>query len=606
MRRFALLGWAVLMLALMAIAAAPYVLSGPEPAGATVLDRATFLSGNSPAEEVSLPHVIYPGSGTPASVRYLVDIDLPAAFGEAPYLLVPLLNRRVSLEIAGETFYDSGLHTLWAGPMINTTTLVRLPSRGLAPGRNRLTLTIEAGRFIFPVYLSRLYFGTDAQLAPSFKWWSFVEQMKIMSLAAQVLLAAGLILAFFFRPHDILISWLAALEAVSTTVAIAMFTGFHPGLRAVLPYVVALVPAYGLLCAAVALALLGRRPPRVLQLLIIATVCFVLVCAVVGTPFSRMIGVMVSLFFLGVGLVAAIVVIGWGALRQGNIDARFMLGPAVLLTLFLARDGYIAATLPDYPFNMLSSHIGLVYVAAIVAVLMRRMASSFEQLDRSNETLAQRLAEREAELAVLARQEQVEASRLVREQERQRLTHDLHDGLSGHLVSIIAMSERAESKPIETAAREALNDLRLVIYSLDLGTSDLPLALANFRERLIPQLQRLGVELDWSMANLPEVSGVTPGNALAVLRILQEAITNALRHGPARRIAIRGSASDDGMAAIAIENDGRPTMTGSGGHGLNNMRRRAEQLQAGLHFEALDQGMRVTLLLPLCLPDVGT
>ncbi|MDP1963947.1 MAG: histidine kinase [Reyranella sp.] len=606
MRRFALLGWAVLMLALMAIAAAPYVLSGPEPAGATVLDRATFLSGNSPAEEVSLPHVIYPGSGTPASVRYLVDIDLPAAFGEAPYLLVPLLNRRVSLEIAGETFYDSGLHTLWAGPIISTTTLVRLPRRGLAPGRNRLTLTIEAGRFIFPVYLSRLYFGTDAQLAPSFKWWSFVEQMKIMSLAAQVLLAAGLILAFFFRPHDILISWLAALEAVSTTVAIAMFTGFHPGLRAVLPYVVALVPAYGLLCAAVALALLGRRPPRVLQLLIIATVCFVLVCAVVGTPFSRMIGVMVSLFFLGVGLVAAIVVIGWGALRQGNIDARFMLGPAVLLTLFLARDGYIAATLPDYPFNMLSSHIGLVYVAAIVAVLMRRMASSFEQLDRSNETLAQRLAEREAELAVLARQEQVEASRLVREQERQRLTHDLHDGLSGHLVSIIAMSERAESKPIETAAREALNDLRLVIYSLDLGTSDLPLALANFRERLIPQLQRLGVELDWSMANLPEVSGVTPGNALAVLRILQEAITNALRHGPARRIAIRGSASDDGMAAIAIENDGRPTMTGSGGHGLNNMRRRAEQLQAGLHFEALDQGMRVTLLLPLCLPDVGT
>jgi len=594
------------MLALMAIAAAPYVTSGPEPVGATVLDRATFLSGNGPAEEVSLPHVVYPGSGTPASVRYVVDIDLPATFDKALYLLVPLLNRRVSLEIAGETFYDSGLHTLWAGPMISTTTLVRLPSRGLAPGRNRLTLTIEAGPFIFPVYLSHLYFGTDAQLAPSFKWWSLVEQIKIMSLAAQLLLAAGLILAFFFRPHDILISWLAALEAVSTTVAIAMFAGFQPGLRAVLPYIVALVPAYGLLSVAVALALLGRRPPRALQLLIIATVCFALVCAVVGTPFSRTIGVMVSLFFLGAGLVAAMVVIGWGALRQGNIDARFMLGPAVLLPLFLARDGYIAATLPDHPLNMLSSHIGLVYVAAIVAVLMRRMASSFEQLDRSNETLAQRLAEREAELAVLARQEQVEASRLVREQERQRLTHDLHDGLSGHLVSIIALSERAESKPIETAAREALNDLRLVIYSLDLGTSDLPLALANFRERLIPQLQRLGVEFDWSMANLPEVSGVMPGNALTVLRILQEAVTNAIRHGPARRIAIRGSASDDGMAAIAIENDGRPTMTGGGGHGLDNMRRRAEQLQAGLHFEALDQGMRVTLLLPLRLPDVGT
>ena len=372
-----------------------------------------------------------------------------------------------------------------------------------------------------------------------------------------------------------LISWLAALEAVSITVAIAMFTGFQPGLRDLLPYVVALVPAYGLLCVAVALALLGRRPPRALQLLIVVATGIVLACAIIGTPFSRTIAAMVALFFLGVGVVTATIVIGWGALRQGNIDARFMLGPAILLTFFLAarrlhhRDPARSAAQPAL----------VAYRAGLCRGHDRRAdapdGTSFEQLDRSNETLALRLAEREAELAVLARQEQIEASRLVREQERQRLTYDLHDGLSGHLASIIALSERAKSKPIEAAAREALNDLRLVIYSLDLGTSDLPLALANFRERLIPQLQRLGVELDWSMANLPEVSGVTPGNALAVLRILQEAITNALRHGPARRIVLRGSASNDGMAAIAIENDGQPFATAGGGRGLENMRRRA-------------------------------
>lgn len=605
MRRFGALAWVVLALVYAVIGAAPYVLSVPAPAGATVVDRATFLSGDGPAEEVSLPHVVYPGAGKPTSVRYAVDVDLPVTSpDDGPYLLLPLLNRRVSLEIAGETFYDSGFYTLWEGLMVSNTALVRLPRRGLAPGPNRLTITVEAGRFIVPVYLSRLYLGTDAQLAPSFKWWSFLEQMKVMSLATQVLLAAGLILAFFFRPGDMLLSWLAALEAVSVTVAIAMFTGFNPGLRDLLPYSVSLVPAYGLLCVAVALALVGRRPPTALRLFIIAITCVLLICAAIGTPFSRTIAAVLALFFLGVGIVTATVVIGWGALRQGNIDARFLLGPAVLLTVFVARDGYIAATLPDHPFNLLSTHIGLIYVATMIAVLMRRMGSSFAQLDRSNETLAQRLAEREAELAVLARQEQVETSRRVREQERQRLTHDLHDGLSGHLVSIIALSERAESRPIEAAAREALNDLRLVIYSLDLGTSDLPLALANFRERLIPQLQRLGVELDWSMASLPEVSGVTPGNALTVLRILQEATTNALRHGPARRIAIRGSASGDGMAAIAIENDGRPFVAGTGGRGLENMRRRATQLRARLDISAIDQGTRVSLLLPLRLIDI--
>jgi signal transduction histidine kinase len=607
-RRFDPLGWAILTVAVLAIAVAPYVLNPPAPVGATVIDHATFLSGNGPGdgpgEEVPLPHVVNPGIGKPLSVRYRIDIDLPIASDDGTYLLIPLLNRRVSLEIAGETFYDSRFHTLWAGPTFNNTTLVRLPRLGVAPGRNRLTLTVEADRFIVPVYLSRLYVGTEADLAPSFKWWSFLEQMKIMSLSAQALLAAGLILAFFFRPGDLLLSWLAALEIVSTTVGIAMFTGFQPGMREVLPYVVALGPAYGLLCLAVALALLGRRPPRILRLSIIVITCLMLGAASIGLPLSRTITAMVAIVFFAGGVIGATVVIGWGALRQGNVDARFLLGPAILLTLFMARDVYVVATLPDQPFNTLSSHVGLVYVATMIAVLMRRMGSSFEQLDRSNETLALKLAEREAELAVLSRQEQVEASRRVREQERQRLTHDLHDGLSGHLASIIALSERGASRPIEAAAREALNDLRLVIYSLDLGTSDLPLALANFRERLIPQLQRLGVELDWSMVNLPEVSGVTPGNALAVLRILQEATTNALRHGPARRIAIRGGASSDGMAAIAIENDGQPFVASTGGRGLENMRRRAAQLQARLEISAIDGGTRVSLLLPLRLIDI--
>jgi len=58
------------------------------------------------------------------------------------------------------------------------------------------------------------------------------------------------------------------------------------------------------------------------------------------------------------------------------------------------------------------------------------------------------------------------------------------------------------------------------------------MALAGLHERLFPQLRRLGVELDCSMEDLPDVSGITPVNALSILRILQEAVTNALKHGP--------------------------------------------------------------------------
>ncbi len=202
-------------------------------------------------------------------------------------------------------------------------------------------------------------------------------------------------------------------------------------------------------------------------------------------------------------------------------------------------------------------------------------------------------------------QERSEAARLVREQERQRLTRDLHDGISGHLVSIIAMSEQPKGDlgSIEKAARGALDDLRLVIYSLDLGDRDLPLALANFRERLMPQLQRAGITLDWATADMPDVSGVTPGNALVVLRILQEAITNAIKHGPATTITVRAAPTPDGQVAISVANDGRAFAPGSGGFGLANMRRRARQLNGGLEIKSHDRGVVLTLRLPSRLPD---
>ena len=428
------------------------------------------------------------------------------------------------------------------------------------------------------------------------------SQLKTMALAAQVLLGFGLLVAYFFRPSDPLFSWLATFISVGFVVTIGLFLGWQPALQSIMPFIGVLAPTAGFLYIGVALAITNVRPQESVRVIAVAAPFVLLPCALFDTALTRIIlAASVTAIAMAAFVVAAPLLRGARYAKQCRCpsDVGAIFSNCLVCDSRCVRDSDSSRAWVRPSRSLSTTFVSCIYHGRSDAPHGRQPV----QLDRSNETLNTKLAEREAELAAFHRLERVKAVNTVREQERQRLTHDLHDGLSGHLASIIALSERSSDKHIEQAARDALNDLRLVIYSLDLNDNELPLALANFRERLVPQLQRLGVELDWSTGGMPEVSGVTPGNALAVLRILQEAITNALKHGPARKITIRAALATDGKVAITVENDGSTFAESGGGHGLANMRRRAAQLHGKLHIESVGQSVKITLLLPSRLPD---
>lgn len=488
-------GWGALAIATVLVGAAPDLLRSAAPKDATVLDHARYQAGSDDEKEVSLPHAVYPRlQGRPTTATYRIDFELNAVPEDGLFLLIPVLNRRISLSLNGETLFDSGSRSIWSGPLVTSADLAKLPRRTLTVGRNRLAIAVEVGGSVVPTYVSQIYLGTEAALEPSFKWRFFLsQQINSMGLGAHILLGLGLILTYFMRRHDPMFSWLAAWVFGSLCVAMGNLVGFQPYFERLLPFSTALIPAVALLNIGVALSVLHVRPPAGLRIAIFAATAVTLICAATSSPFLRMIPPSSAIAFSVLSGVVGTGMYAWGVIRQNNIDAKLTFAPSVLFAWFLIRDAYVSVTLPDHPFNLLTPYGRALYMIAITAVLMRRMGANLDQLDRANETLNRKLAEREAQLAILARQDRIEATRVTRERERQRLTYDLHDGLSGHLASIIALSERSGEKPTERAAREALSDLRLVIYSLDLGDRELPLALANFRERLIPQLQRLGV-----------------------------------------------------------------------------------------------------------------
>lgn len=597
------LGWAVLVLVNVVVAAAVYGVTLPQPRHAIAITDALYVPGAGPAQRVSLPHRSGWGADGAATARYEMQFDLTAVPDAPLFLFVEAVNRHPALTLNGTRLADGG-HRIWSGPLVNAALLRELPQTLLAPGRNVLTVSIDNAEMAISGLLSRLYIGSEAELLPAFRLRVLLqERLGTMALGAHALLSIGILFCYIRRPRDPLFAWLAAMIVVSSVASIGLFAGFLPALSALRPYCLALLPSVGLMFVGVALALTGTRPPRALRIAVVAVAALMIAGIAAGAMPDPHVLAAFYVATVVVSIVAATAVVAWRAIRHASLEAALMLSPFFLTAWVMIRDAGVSSGLVEGSL-LLSPYMRPILLGAVMALLMHRLVATLDRLDAANETLNIRLAEREAELTALHREERVEAAHAVRAQERERLTRDLHDGIGGHLVSIIAMAEQpgGATAPIEQTARQALDDLRLVIYSLDLDDRELPLALANFRERLIPQLQRAGVDLAWSMAELPEVSGVTPGSALAVLRILQEAVTNALRHGPARRIAIRG-ARIDGGAAIVVENDGTPYADGPAGFGLANMRRRAAQLDGEVRIAPCDGGTRLIVRLPLTLPE---
>jgi len=133
--------------------------------------------------------------------------------------------------------------------------------------------------------------------------------------------------------------------------------------------------------------------------------------------------------------------------------------------------------------------------------------------------------------------------------------------------------------------------------------TDLLLLLATLRFRLQPRLEAAGVKLVWDAGEAPPLQWLDQRHALHILRILQEAFANILKHAGAREITVSVRAEDDHVV-VRVQDDGRgfDHASPSRGRGLTNQRSRAEAIGGAIVWEPSDRGSRLALILPVSKP----
>lgn len=276
---------------------------------------------------------------------------------------------------------------------------------------------------------------------------------------------------------------------------------------------------------------------------------------------------------------------------------------SALMSVLVAAGLFDAAEdwFPDAGFseqNLLTAAPFL--MLAMVAAFLARNFRLFQSQAALSTMLQAKVAEREAELAVAYAREQELVRQQAHDAERRRIMQDIHDGLGSQLMSMMLAARLGEAEPATVAEglQAVIDEMRLMVDSMDSVGESLEAALGTFRARMQPRVTAAGIAFEWRQDDGLTLPDYGPRDVLQLFRIMQEAVTNALKHAGAKTLTITLARDGDGAIALHIADDGAGTAQSGAGRGLGNMARRAEAIGAG--FAVMSEpgkGTRISLRL---------
>jgi signal transduction histidine kinase len=232
----------------------------------------------------------------------------------------------------------------------------------------------------------------------------------------------------------------------------------------------------------------------------------------------------------------------------------------------------------------------------------------------SREQLLRRVAEQAEELQ---RGREAEGRARVAEQ-RTRIARDVHD-LVAHSVSLmVVQAEAGEAqlsgdqpsveclRAIQRVGRSTLTELRGLLAALGEEPSDAsgralaPTPRLRDAVLLVSEIDAAGLDVDFALSG--DADALPIGVDLAAYRVLQEALTNALRHAPGAHVVAHVTISgSDVVVEVRDSGAGRPSVVNGTGRGLAGMRERVRLYGGTVDSGPVGTGFRVRARIPL--PD---
>lgn len=604
--RWGLLAWvawrlAALLLLLDGAAAAPPQVREALPV--IEVTRVERVGSSGPATPVTLPDAL-DTEDPEAIVRatYRADVDLgPQPTRQALYASGVIGSLRVVLN--GAVLRDEITEPLAPAPRsLGRLRFIELPDALLRPGGNRLELEL-AGRGGASLSVLRVGDRTELAALRDHKALAMVIGPAIVATVVGCLGASMLVLYLRRRSERIYgyfgggaLLW--SLHTFWTVAPQRVLPGVH-----LVVWWTTLYAALVVLLVLFCLHYAQRARPlheRALLAGAAATPLLLYAASALGVLAPATDAVRLVLVVLVVAALGAVAHHAW---HRRRVDSALLVLAGLAGAGFGLRDWLVFRSGADNLPVQLVPYAGLPFVVLVSALLIERFVRTTEQLERLNRQLDQRVEGREAELAAnyerLAALERAQAAA----EERQRLQRELHDGLGARLVTALS---RVESSSLDDAGlarelRACLADMRLASEALAPEATELGAVIGNLLFRWEPVLRDAGVQPRWRVELPPQGLPIAPYAALQLLRVMQEALTNVLRHADARHVEL-ALVHEGAQLRLAIEDDGRglpPAGPGSG-RGLADMRSRAGALGARFVLGAPPGGgTRVELDWPL-------